>query len=467
MKDLLLIKPISDYKLQYTPPLGLGFISNYLKKCGFSVNILDCNTRNITPETLADYVDLDTYRFIGLQAYDMDLFWVDKYIKAIKDRRPNVWVIVGGPAPSSNPELVFNFLKSADFLCVGEGEITLERFLRIDRDKGTNKEFLQNIPNLSWRNDDNGIYLTPHEYVLDLNIIGPPDWDELNPHLYGNAVHGFFYRRLPVLPIMTSRGCPFRCSFCGSRNVTGYKVRRRNADQVLDELEYLKNKYGLQEFQVVDDNFTASPSAALEFADKLIKRNLNLLWTCPNGLRLDTLNKNLLKTMKESGCYEVAVGIESGDEGILKDMGKYLTTQQIKEKIGLISEQKINVVGFVMVGYPLETGETLRRTMKFVLSLPLKRISLTKFIPMPGTPIAERLISKGEITCEQMDPANLHYGEFSYIPPAFSEKELNHWYRLFFLKFLLRWQIIIHNIRNIRSLSHAKIVLQKLFWFLR
>ncbi len=466
MHDLLLIKPLSRYNLQYTPSLGLGFIASHVERRGFRVQIFDCNVLRVLPEHLPQRLPLKNYRLVGLQAYDMDLQEVKKYLQVLRREVPNVPIIVGGPAPSSNPEFVLKFLKQADFLVVGEGEIAIEKLLQVLRSPNTDRSLLEQVPNLAWQEADK-IHLTPHEYVLDLNAIGAPAWDRINPRLYHNAVHGFFYRRLPALPIMISRGCPFHCSFCGSRNITGYKVRRRDPIQVVDELEYLKNRYGLREFQVIDDNFTFPPEAALEFVEKLIERRLDLLWTCPNGLQIDALNKKLLAAMKESGCYEVAVGIESGDPRILKDMGKNFTLETVIEKVNLIHSQGINVIGFVMVGYPLETEETLRKTMKFILSLPLVRISLTRFIPLPGTPITDRLIASGEIRYDEMDPAKLNYNDFSYIPPKLTYSQLRYWYRLFFLRFCLRPRIIFHNLRNIRSLSHARIVIQKIFGFFR
>ncbi|MDP3790406.1 MAG: radical SAM protein [Candidatus Omnitrophota bacterium] len=452
--------------MQYTPSLGLGFIASHAGKHGFDAQIFDCNVLKVSPECLPRHLPLKNYRLIGVQAYDMDLQEVKKYLQILRREVPEATIIVGGPAPSSNPEFVLKFLEEADFLIVGEGEVAIEKLLCILRSHDTDRSLLEKVPNLAWRDGDK-VHKTSHEYIFDINAIGAPAWDSINPRLYKNAVHGFFYRRLPVLPIMISRGCPFHCSFCGSRNITGYKVRRRGPGQVVDELEYLKNRYGLREFQVIDDNFTFPPEAALEFAEKLIKRRLGLLWTCPNGLRVDTLNKKLLEAMKESGCYEVAVGIESGDPGILKDMGKNLAPKMVTEKINLIHSRGIDVVGFVMVGYPLETEETLRRTVNFILGLPLVRISLTRFVPMPGTPISDRLVASGEIKYDEIDPTRLNYNDFSYIPAGLTEKQLRYWYRLFFLRFSLRPRVVLHNIRNIRSLSHARIVMQKIISFFK
>ncbi|MFA6217268.1 MAG: radical SAM protein [Candidatus Omnitrophota bacterium] len=466
MIDLLLIKPLSKYSLQYTPSLGLGFIAAYLQANGFKVQILDANVENIPPAELSNNCSLEKYRLIGLQAYDMDLKEVNEYVQVIRKLVPQVPIIVGGPAPSSNPEFVFDFLKEVDYLAVGEGEFALEKLLKILKPAGIDPALLEKVPNLAWK-DAGKVCLAPHEYVQDLDSIGAPAWDALNPGLYKNAVHGFFYRRLPALPIMISRGCPFRCSFCGSRNITGYKVRRRSTESVVNELEYLKHAYGLREFQVIDDNFTFPPEAALEFAEKLIERRCDLLWTCPNGLRLDTLNKKLLATMKQSGCYEVAVGIESGDPGILKDMGKNLALETVVEKVNLIHEQGIQVVGFVMVGYPLETEETLRKTLAFLLALPLVRISLTRFIPMLGTPVSDALLARKEIRVEEIDPTKQNYNSFTYVPPGVSERRLHYWYRKIFLRFTLRPRIIFHNLKNIRSLSHARIIFQKIIGFFK
>jgi radical SAM superfamily enzyme YgiQ (UPF0313 family) len=466
MFDLLLIKPLSSYNLQYTPPLGLGFIASYAKKNGCTVHLFDCNVRGVLPEDLPKHIAIKDYKLIGFQAFDMDLETVKKYIQVVRQESLDIPIIIGGPAPSSDPKNVLGLLKEANFLVVGEGEIAVVQLLRLLHGGRMDKSSLEKIPNLAWRDKDQ-VCLTRHEYVQDLDAIGPPDWDELNPRLYGNAVHGFFYRRLPVLPIMISRGCPFRCSFCGSRNITGYKVRRRDPVSVVNELEYLKNRYGLREFQVIDDNFTFPNSAALEFAEELIKRRLDLLWTCPNGLRLDTLDKKLLAAMKKSGCYEVAVGIESGDSGILKDIGKGINLEVIIEKIKLIYSQGIDVIGFIMLGYPLETLATLKRTLKFILALPLVRISLTRFVPLPGTPITDRLIASGEIAPEDIISSKMQYGSFSYIPPMLTEKQLRYWYRWFFLRFSLRPKIILHHLRNIRTISHARIILQKIISFFR
>lgn len=467
MSKILLIKPQTGYDLQHTPPLGLGYISTFVKKNGFKAKILDCNVRRISPEYLFSSLDIKEFPIVGIQTFDMDLLVTKTYISEIRKKSPDSLIIVGGPAPSSDPEFVLKYLNDVDILCVGEGEKAIVEILtHIGKWNGHNPEIFENSPNLVWK-INGALHFTDHDFIENLDQIGPPDWEELDPRLYSDAVHGFFFREMPVYPISTSRGCPFRCSFCGSRNITGYRIRRRSPEKVIDELEMLKQKYGMREFQIIDDNFTAPPKEALEFCNKLFERNLDLWWTCPNGIRADILTDELVQSMKASGCYEVAVGIESGDPAMLKDMGKNTSPDKIAKKIHMLNDHGVNVTGFVMIGYPGETEKSIERSLQFILDLPLKRISLTRFVPMLGTPIMNRLIENGEIDSQNIDPSLLDYGHFTYITPAFTEKRLRYLYRRFFLKFVLRPHIILHNLRSIRSLSHLKIIYKKLLWFLR
>ena len=467
MAKFLLIKPKTKYDLQFTPPLGLGFIASFLKKKGKNVKILDCNVRGIEPRHLYNFVDCKEYALIGIQAFDMDIPVLKKYIDIIKEKNRDIPIIVGGPAPSSDPERVFNALSNADYLCCGEGEETFYELTEIiDGYSSVNENNISNVRNLV-RQKGGVILRNEHRFIDDLDEIGMPAWDLIHPELYGNSVHGFFYRKLPVYPIIATRGCPYKCKFCGSRLVTGYKVRTRSPLSILEELKILKDAYNMGEFQIIDDNFTTSRKAVVELCNLIIENKLNTPWTCPNGIRIDTLDEKLLCLMKEAGCYEIAVGIESGDQKILDDMNKKLKVETIREKAELINKCKINVTGFVMVGYPTDTKESIEKSMNFVLSLPLLRISLTKFIPFPGTPVTDDLIESGELKEDDLVQDKLEYTTFQYIPRALTRKELQKLYIKYFLRFTLRPHIIFKNIMAIKSFSHFFIILRKLITFLR
>lgn len=459
--DVLLIRPQTEHDLVGNPPLGLGFISAAVKRAGYRPRILDCHILGIAPSELPTEVDLSDVTLVGFQAFFMDLPSVREYVDVIRRHAPRLPIIVGGAAPSSDAAYVFRYLEGVDFLCTGEGEETISGLLGLmEQGQLEDVAALEEVPNLCWQEGDQ-LHRTPHTFVADLDEIGPPDWEELDPTRYPRANLGFFFKHLPALPILTSRGCPFHCSYCGGRLITGYKVRRRSAASLVAEVADLRERYGIREFQIIDDNFTSPPRAATEFCRQLTARGMDLVWSCPTGLRLDTLDRELLEAMKAAGCYEVATGIESGDPDVLCAMNKRTTPEKVARAIRMIDEVGISAVGLIIVGFPGETRESLERTMRFVMDLPLIRVSLTRFIPIRGTPITQRLLDEGELTEEELDPARQTLDGFSYRTPALSERQLVRMYRRFFLRFLLRPRIILHLLQCVRSRTHVEILLER------
>jgi radical SAM superfamily enzyme YgiQ (UPF0313 family) len=467
-KDLLLIKPIkSSHAIQTVPPLGLGFISSYLKKHNFKVDILDCNINQISPDKLVNFVDLTQYMAIGFQVFTIDTVIVKRYLEQIRMVIPEAILIVGGVQPSCDPIMTMRYLDQANLGVNGEGETTMKLVLEALREgNGITKGRWDVIPNLILREGED-IYVTKRYYEKNLDDIGAPDWTALNPDLYSGTAHGFYFRREPVMPIIVTRGCPYRCTFCGGRNITGYRVRARSPQSVIEELMFLKRNYNLREFQIIDDNFTSIKSLVVEFCQKLITESMDLIWTCPNGIRLDTLDRDVVELMKKAGCYEVSVGIESGSQKILDDMRKRLTLDLIKEKINLLDSAGISVIGFVMVGYPTDTAETINESMRFVLELHLNRISLTRFVPLPGTPITEKLIESGQYSRDNISFDSMTYDKFIFTPQGISDKALRKLYRKFFFRFYMRPLIILHNILSVRSYKHFKNLMIKAITFLR
>lgn len=465
--DVLLVKPKkSNSAIQTYPPIGLGFLSTYLKKKGHTAQILDCDLRKITPQKFCEFVDLSRFRIIGFTLFTLDLQNVKECLQIIKEKNNKIVTVVGGPQAASDPVYTMDYLKYADYVIFGEGETSLVQLVAAVKNNSLdNSSVMSNIPNLLWK--DKGSYRKNSlSYHQDLDDIGAPDWDEINPQNYPAAVHGFFCRKLPTCPIIVTRGCPYKCTFCGGRNITGYHVRSRDPYNVISEILTLKNKYKIQEFQIIDDNFTAKRENLVKFCQAVIDQKIDMPWSCPNGIRLDTLDSEVLHLMNQSGCYAVAVGIESGNQRILDEMKKGLKVETIRQKVRLINKHNINVVGFIMVGYPSETWETIEDSRRMALELPLKRISLTRFAPFPGTPIANELIAQGKINKSELDYSKLSYNTFSYLPENLSEKQLRWLYFKFFCSFYLRPSIILYNIQEIHSLKHFLLVFRKIINFI-
>ena len=174
---------------------------------------------------------------------------------------------------------------------------------------------LSKINNIAFRDAVKGITVNTVKLCEDLDSIPNPAWDLIDPRTYPISPHGTFSKSYPVAPIITSRGCPYLCTFCAGFKSTGRKLRRRSVKMVLDEINYLYRVYGVREFHIEDDNFTLQKEYVMEFTDSLCSSGLKIWWACPNGIRADRLDKEMLLSMERSGCYSFGLGIESGSQG--------------------------------------------------------------------------------------------------------------------------------------------------------
>jgi radical SAM superfamily enzyme YgiQ (UPF0313 family) len=243
--------------------------------------------------------------------------------------------------------------------------------------------------------------------------------------------------------------------------VSGRKIRRRSIDHVLGEIQYLYSKFGIREFHVVDDNFTMDAAYAKALLRKLKVMNLDMSWAVPNGIRMDTLDEELLGLMKDTGLYLISLGIESGSDRILKLMKKGITTARIREFVRMIQQAGIDMAGFFILGFPGETVETIRETIRFSTELPLKRANYFTYLPFPGSESYRMLQAKGEL--QDVDWTRFYFMNAAYVPDGMTRKALKRLQRLAFLKFYLRPQIMLYQIRSIRSLRHLFFLAKRFF----
>ena len=193
--------------------------------------------------------------------------------------------------------------------------------MRLSADMYKREDSLSRIENLAFRGE-NGIRINQLFIEENLDNIPLPDWSLIDPNKYPNSPHGTFTKNLPAAPILLTRGCPFDCDFCGGFSIMGKKIRRRSIANIMEEVELLRGEYGVKELHIEDDNFSLKKDFVIDFCSALLKRGLNISWSCPNGIRLDSLDKEMLYLMEKSGCYSFGVGIESGDDAVLKRSGR-------------------------------------------------------------------------------------------------------------------------------------------------
>lgn len=461
---VLLMKPYSESD-ELIPPFGLGYLATAIRK-NHDVKILDGIKEKLTLEKFENLLKEEKLDIIGIQIFTFQIIKVKDYIETIKKVLPRAKIILGGPHPSCSPYNIFDFFPKIDWAFKGEAEIGLAKLLDLMAENETGPEHLLEVPGLIWRKNEQ-IVVNPPIFVDDLDKLGIPSWDLLRPDTYPLAPHGGFFKNYPIAPIIITRGCPFSCTYCAGHLVSGKKIRCRSIDKVIEEIKVLYHQYGIREIHIEDDNFTFYHDLVYEFCRKLKENHLNIAWTCPNGVRLDTLTKELLIAMKDAGLYSISVGIESGSDRILRDMKKSLTKEKIKEKIELIKNCGLEVSGFFIIGYPTETKKDIMETINLAKSLNLKRAGFSLFKPFPGTEATRQLIEKGELK-EMSDEDWAHFilADAVYAPPGFTKKEIKKLRRRALLHFYLRPKIIFKFFSEIKNLKHLKIVLKRIYSWL-
>jgi len=263
-----------------------------------------------------------------------------------------------------------------------------------------------------------------------------------------------------VAPIITSRGCPFPCTFCAARALTGRVIRYRSVENVIREIILLRDRYGVREFHIEDDNFTWKREYVIAFCREIIERDLDLSFSLPNGIRLDSLDREVLTLMERAGFYSLAVGIESGSNRVLALMKKNLTREVIREKIELIKEcTDMRVSGFFLIGYPGETEKEIGETISFSRELPLNLASFLITMPLPGSPLWDDY--------QKQDYQNINWGNFvpSRVVPGLSDippDRLKRLQRKATILFYLRPKIISWILKDLKRPNQCRIIVRRL-----
>lgn len=457
---ILLMRPYSDSD-ELIPPLGLGYLATAIRERN-DVEILDGIKENLTLEKFAEILKSKQPDLIGIHIFTFQIKTALDYIGVIKKTVPNAKIIVGGPHPSCSSQDIFKLFPDIDWAFKGEAEIGFAKLIDLISEGKLEKEELAAVPGLIWKNDGETQTNQPI-FVDNLDDLGMPSWDLLAPHTYPLAPHGGFFKNFPIAPIIITRGCPYSCTYCAGHLVSGKKIRSRSPSKVIEEIKLLYDQYGIREIHIEDDNFTFNHDLVREFCLLLWQNGINISWTCPNGVRLDSLDEDLLLMMKQAGLYSLSVGIESGSERILTAMKKSLSKEKIREKIKLIKKCGIDVTGFFIIGYPGETVKDIMETIDFSIELGLKRAGFSLFKPFPGTEITKELVAKGELPeMSDQDWAKFVLADAVYAPLGFTREQMKYFRRKALLRFYLRPKIVLKFIREIKNLGHLKVIFKRI-----
>lgn len=458
---IALVKP-PQVTNEVQPPLGLGYLASSVKDIA-EVEIIDAIKDRLTVRNIIKKLERKKFDVVGFQCYTVDFNTVKMLARLSKKIKPKPILIAGGPQPTLDPMNTLKYI-DVDYIFLGDSEISFSMFVRLLKNKKLTKSKISKIPGFAYRNK-NKIKVNPISYPEDLDKYNP-SWRLYGLKDYPLAPHGAFCKQSPIAPLIITRGCPFNCKYCGGPKISGRRIRSHSVDFIIKQIEILVKKYGIKEVHIEDDNFTMDREFVKRFCKMLIKKRFGITWTCPNGVRVDTLDEKLLNLMKKSGLYSLSVGIESGSDRVRKLMRKNLDTKTIEEKIKLIRKCGIDVIGFFIVGYPGETVEDINKTIDFACRLDLKRATFSAFKPFPGTDIYEELVKLGELS--NIDYDNFSLEKIVWAPKGMSIKKLKNLRRKAFIIFYMRPKILFKMLSEIKNLENFKFIILRMYrWMLK
>ena len=390
---ILFIKPYwnSTSANLASPPLGLLYISSSVKQRfpETETKLLDLRFKRNSSKAVQDVVEDWQPDVVGILCLSGDEFEIVSISKAIKDIAPGIHICCGGPYPTHSPE-EFNRLADVDSIIRGEGEKSFCDL--IERLKSQNKPH-QPVQGVSFRNTSGIIeipeYSCPTENPDDIPF---PDWDLIDIDLYSNTPQfNSVMAGNRYMVVFTSRGCPFNCIYC--HNIFGKKVRGRSPENVVSEIEYLVKHYNIDEIQIVDDFFNYDRSRIIRICDLIIEKKIKIKICFPNGVRGDMLDKELIIKLKLAGAYMITFAIETASERLQSVIKKNLNIAKTIDAIKYSNRLGLLTRCFFIIGFPTETEDEIKKTIRLAASLPLTTFSIFQATPFKGTEL-HRLVRK-------------------------------------------------------------------------
>jgi radical SAM superfamily enzyme YgiQ (UPF0313 family) len=412
------------------PPLGLASIAAYLEKRGTSADIVDCYARPDSDRAIRDYLLAEKPSFIGLSCTTSSFHDGIRIAELARQTLPDIKTVFGGPHVSALKESLFPNFPAMDFAVIGEGEETMAELLRSGRDDPAT------VKGIIYRQGSEASFTGYRETALVLDDLPFPAYEKLAgfPHSYRLPI--FNYPWTPNTSCISSRGCPYACSYC-DRSVFRRSFRYNSATYLYEHLRYLKERFGIRHINFYDDQFTFNRQRVEEFTGLMIDRPLGMTFNC--AVRAEHIDSELLRRMKSAGCWMMSLGIESGDEELLAQHRQNADLDGLATKIRMIKAAGIRTKGLLMMGLPGENEASIRRSMKYVFSLPIDDFNLAKFTPFPGSPIYEKIHELGtfEEDWEKMDCMN-----FLFVTKGMTRERLETLFQEFYRNHFKRHKVL-------------------------
>ena len=428
------------------PQVNLAYLAAVIDN-KFSVEIVDCIAENMNWQEFERYIIEKKPRYLlshvitSLEKNDMKTFDIAKKVL------DSCITISVGPHVTELSEEVLKNYPSLDFVIRGEGEITFAELL----DKLETGKELDDMKGIAYR--DNGTIKINGDrpFIQNLDDLPLPRYDllPLNKYVYPFIASKFTF-------VVTSRGCPYPCTFCRQPIMWKGKVRSRSVDSVIKELKLLKS-IGVNNFLVHSDTFTVEKKFVLDLCKRMLDEKLNMEWGCNS--RVDTVDQEMLKWMKRAGCWMIAYGIESGSQQILDNVKKGATVDQAKNAVIWTNDVGIKVYGYFIIGLPGETLETINETIALAKELPITFALFHVGSPYPGTEFYKEAKEKGWLNFTRWE--DVDQGRSTpVVYPDLSSGDIIRGIKKAHIAFYLRPKAIINVLRNVKNFNDLKHLLR-------
>ena len=410
------------------PPIGLAYLCSSLEAAGHHVDVIDA-----VGEGLGHYLSFGPHHLHGLTneeivsrlPADADVIAVGlmfsctwpatrELLKDLKAARPGTPLILGGEHVSALPQITF-LQSPVDVGVVGEGEETLLDLLRAI---GSGRS-LDSVPGLVLPGPDRGVIRTaPRGRIRGIDDIPLPGWRHFNLEAYMafNQPHGASRGRF--IPMLATRGCPYKCTFCASPTMWTQLWSPRSPARVVDEMESYVRNYGVQDFQFEDLTAIVRSDWVVEFCNEIKRRGLEVTWQLPSGTRSEAMSAEVAQLIHESGCHEFAYAPESGSEETLKIIKKMVKLDKLLVSAAAAMDAGIRVGMFIIIGFPHETWRHVWATYKLIAKmawLGAAHVNVGAFSPQPNTALYHELVADGRIAAEPSLSDQFFYDLFGYL----------------------------------------------------
>jgi len=405
-------------------PIGLAYIAANIEKAGHTTNVIDAESDDLNLNDIQSILLSQGPDAIGITCTTPLFPIASKIADMAKQICPNSKIILGGPHINALAEESLSLSKNADFVVIGEGDIT---FIELINALNRPEEY-DHIPGIGYRKKGEIIINKTRPMVETLDDLPFPAREKFPLEKYRDPDK---YNE-PYTLLVTSRGCPYKCIFCGSAATWGRTVRFRSADNVIEEIDEIVNKYHIRNITFSDDTFTLKKDRMIKICEKIVQNKYNINFICSS--RINTIDEERLTTLAAAGCREITFGVESGDANIIKIISKNINLQDVKPAFDLVKKFGIRVHSSYIIGNPEDTHETINKTINFAIKSGTDAAQFSLSTPYPGTPLWQMAIEKKKLNTNNYAQFKWYYSVVANLSKV-SDEDLIHYQKKAYQKF--------------------------------